>query len=171
MTQYKRKRTKKSKTKKRRSQKIVGGGDEINLTPASKQKLEKKVEIINRDNRDKTYWFVMHKGVESLDKVQVNKKYLNEYKLKPELQRERGGLRQYILTLSGWKGRRRGRGWEVWAEKTWEDIKEGDIIVNDKKGWYKPWQGDPSSNSSSSQREEGNYDNDDGAAAADGGGD
>lgn len=171
MTQYKRKRTKKSKTKKRRSQHEGGGDSEYVLTPASKQKLEKKVEIINRDNRKKTYWFVMDKKEDILEKVQVYNKRWNGYELKPVLHKFPGAVRIRILTSDGWKGRRRGRGWEVWAEKTWEDIKEGDIIVNDKKGWYKPWQGDPSSNSSSSQREEGNYDNDDGAAAADGGGD
>ena len=166
MTQYKRKRTKKSKTKKRRSQHEGGGDREYVLTPGEREELEKKVKIINNDNREKTYWFVMWKGLESLEKVQVNKKYINEYKLKPELQRERGGLRQYILTSDGWKGRRRGSEWEAFALKTWEDIKKGDIIVKDKKGWYKPWQEDPSS-----QRDEGNDDNDDGAvvgaAAAD----
>ena len=146
MTQYKRKHTKRLITKKRRSQKIVGGGDKHILTPDELRELKKKVVIINDDNRDKTYWFVVEKNEDVLEKVQVTNMRWNGYKLKPNLRPPSSKYPDINkLTFDDWLGVVNNNDDLNYAKETWNDIKKGDIIHLGKREWYKPRQEEPES--------------------------
>jgi hypothetical protein len=135
----KRKRTRKSKTKKRRSQKIVGGDDRF--TDQMKEDMKKKVEEINLFNETDYYYIVLEKNDTMLTKALVARNiYTCKYKLKPQLAIIN---RKFIInTLSKTDFMNSLRGYRD-EEEMWDDIKEGDIIVQLKgqgMNWYKPSQ-------------------------------
>ena len=162
MTQYKRKRTKKSKTKKRRSQKIVGG--DIRFTKKMQDDTKKKVEQINLFNSTDLYYVVLEKREEDLDKALLARNTITcTYKLKPQIAKKKPQIaenKNYLKKMSFFAQKEDGelnidileksdfmtslhKYHPTYAEEFWKDIQAGDIIVQPGGfglQWYKPSQ-------------------------------
>ena len=137
----KRKHTKKSKTKKRRSQKIVGGDIRWTNNKKMQDETKKKVEEINVFNSTDLYYVVLEKKVDHLDKALLARNTITcTYKLKPQIVKKGGEVVVDQLTKTDFL-RSLHKYQSEYAEKFWEDIQAGDIIVQGfNYQWYKPSQ-------------------------------